>query len=288
MKQTARIVTLALIFSVPGIASADLLGIWMSGKADMVGGTGKVYENLETGFGYGGAAGLEILGLDLWSEALIMGQEQYMFTANVGLDASFGEDWVVDIGVDSGLIVFSMEEPEQQPLVIPESFDREVCVSANDVPQGTELPPGVEIPETDAEVCMPLLPEAEREELTSTYDSLFASESNNIGKYALGWNAVRARLQVERKLVSVLFIGLGAHVGYHYMTSGEDIQAGVKDIAIDNLLQQNQELIALGNELDPPIDIGEELKAAAGARSVNTDELNGLNYNAGIYLKIDI
>ena len=105
--------TIALIafFAMPSVAQADLFSMYVSGSSGYVSGQGESYDYFDQKVGSGAEAGLELLGRHL-GEALKMGQEQFLFTANLGFD-SFR--WRTNIGLYTGPIVFMRPEEESTP-----------------------------------------------------------------------------------------------------------------------------------------------------------------------------
>ena len=93
--------TLALV-TVPAIGHADIIGAYVAGKADYVHGTGTAFEGLDADMGYGVEAGVELLGIELWGEALFMGEEQYLITANLGIGLEIGGDISITAGAYTG------------------------------------------------------------------------------------------------------------------------------------------------------------------------------------------
>lgn len=235
--------------AVPLSASADVISVYAAGKADYVNGTGDVYERFEGDVSFGALLGFELLGIDFWGEALLMGQDQYMFTGNIGVDLTFGDDVRFTIGADTGPLVFHFPEQEVSPLIIPD-FVRE------------------QIGEGTASM------------IESEYDKFIELEKE-ASQWAFGWNLARARLSLEFALVpKVLYLGAGGHVGYHYMINGEEAAADVKSIAIDQLESDYPEAAELG-----AFDV---LRKQVGAKSIDPDNLQGINYNVGAFLKVEI
>ena len=49
-------------------------------------------------------AGIELLGMDLWGEAVWMANSQAMYSGNFGFDLTFGSDLRVNVGLYTGPI----------------------------------------------------------------------------------------------------------------------------------------------------------------------------------------
>lgn len=247
-----RLVRAALAVSfvvAPATASADIISVYAAGKADYVSGTGDVYQRFEGSMGYGAMAGFELLGIDFWGEALVMGADQYLFTGNLGFDLTFGSNVRFTIGADTGPLIFRFPEQTVSPLVIPDAVRSVIGDSTADTIEGE-------------------------------YDQ-FVELEKEASKWAVGWNLVRGRAAVEFAIVPrVVFLGVGGHVGYHYMLNGEEAAADVKATAIDQLENEYPEAADLG-----AFDI---LRDETGAKSIDPDNLSGMNYNVGAFLKVEI
>ena len=243
-----RMFTLAAMVSVPSVASADLLTVWAAGKADYVRGTGDVYTRFDESFGFGVEGGIEVIGLDLWGEALAMGSDQFLFTVNLGFDLDFGDDVRLVLGLFTGPMFFVFPEQEPQTLQI----DGAVRTALEDA--------GVDV----AEIEM-------------AYNEN-AAQQEELSRLAVGWNLGRLQLNLEVSLASVLYLGLGGEVGYHFLLSGEEAAAGAKNQVVDD--------VASEHDLEPAPT--EELREAVGAKDVDPDSLNGLNYQIGAYLKLEL
>ena len=179
--------TIALIafFAMPSVAQADLFSMYVSGSSGYVSGQGESYDYFDQKVGSGAEAGLELLGVDIWGEALKMGQEQFLFTANLGFDLSFGKKWRTNIGLYTGPIVFMRPEEESTP------FELSGTMRSALTAQGID----------------PTMVENE-------YNANKAQE-DELSRYAFGWNLARTRLQFERELFPLVYLGVGWQVAYH-------------------------------------------------------------------------
>lgn len=253
MSRTTR-VALALplaaaTLAAPLTASADIISVYAAGKVDYVSGTGDVYQRFEGDMGYGALLGFELVGVDFWGEALIMGTEQYMFTGNVGVDLTFGDDVRFTIGIDTGPLVFHFPEQDVKPLVVPKVVRDGLGHQTADM-------------------------------IKSEYETFIEIE-RTASQWAFGWNLGRVRAGVEFALVpSVLYLGVAGHAGYHYMINGEEAAADVKSTAIDQLENDYPEAEDLG--------VFEVLRKEVGAKSIDADNLQGVNYNVGAFLKLEL
>ena len=79
------------------------------------------------------------------------------------------------------------------------------------------------------------------------------------------------------------YIGVGGQLGYHHTISGEQASV-VKDEAINQLA--GDELKDIPPELKTQLVT--QLKQDVGAEEADTSDANGLNFNAGIYFKLEI
>ena len=77
MQRYLQIVTMGMVcvFGV-GTANADVLSVYGAAKLDTVHGTGDVFEQFSSNTATGVEAGIEVLGIDLWGEALWMDNNQ--------------------------------------------------------------------------------------------------------------------------------------------------------------------------------------------------------------------
>lgn len=239
----------ATTLALPATAHADILTFYAGAKADYVSGSGDVYERFESSMGYGAFLGIEVVGLDLWGEALIMGDGQYLFTGNLGIDLSFGDDIRFIVGIDTGPMIFRFPEESAKPLVIPAGVRS-------------------------------VIGEDTASEIEAEYDEFLGLEEE-ASRWALGWNIARARLQVEAAMVPrVVFVGVGANAGYHYLLNGEEVAADTKSGAIDRLENDYPEAKQAG--------AFEQLRKEVNARELDTDELHGINYNVGAYIRVEL
>ncbi len=245
-----KVVLIAALMA-PGTASADLISFWVAGKGSTISGTCPVFENMDNKFAGGVEAGLELLGLELMGEAFILGSDQHMFTGNLGMD--FGIDLGVrlNLGAYAGVVVFSQPEPKNSGINIPDD------VSSQLGEDGDMLAAQIE----------------------SAYNDSYGAQASELEKYAFG-GQLRLRVQVDYELISFLYLGIEGSAAYHLMFEGSDVTATAKDRAIDE---------ALSNEAydNIPEDVRSQLKQAVGAESTDASDLNGVNYNAGVYLKLE-
>ncbi len=241
------LVVLALALA-PTLAHADIFTIWAAGKADYVTGSGDVYKRFDAPFGYGAEAGIEVLYIDLWGEALIMGTDQYLFTVNAGFDFAFGEDTRFSLGLFTGPMFFGFPEQEVQ------------TVQASRL-QAAGLP---------AETANKVADEYNKR----------AQEEQDLSRLAVGWNLVRLQANLEFKLASILYLGVGAEGGYHFLLSGEEAAGDAKAQALDNAIAKIDD-VELTNEQE------RKLRDELGAEEVDTDNLDGFNIQVGAYLKLE-
>jgi hypothetical protein len=112
---TTRLVSLlfaALIITAPALASADIASVWIAAKGSHLKGTGSVFDNIDKDLAFGLEAGVELLNLELMLEAFLMGEDQYVFTGNFGMDFSLELGVRASVGAYLGVILFKMAEPE--------------------------------------------------------------------------------------------------------------------------------------------------------------------------------
>ena len=214
-------------------------------------GNGPAFSELQGPVGAGAEAGLELIGIDIWGEALKVGDDQFYFTANLGFDATFGTDWRFTIGAYTGPIVFM--SPREQS----EQFSLSGTARSALTAQGIN-PDSVETEYNDAKHI-----------------------EDELNRYSLGWNLVWGTLQFERKLIPLVYIGVSAFAAYHYMLRGEEIAANEKE----NQFQRMDQTYRF-TQTDPVV--AQQLREEFGAKELDKSQLGGFNYNVGAYLKVEI
>ena len=242
----AAVLTLA-----PALAHADLFAVWVAGKGNTFNGSGEVFANFDNRFGGGVEAGIEALGIDLWGEAISMGLDQYLFTANLGFDFAVGDDVRLSLGVFTGPLFFLFPESEEV---------------------GT--------------VDFSGLPDEQRRVIEQEFGSIEAAESEfnqfaeaekDLSRVAVGWNLARVRADLDVRLVPGIYLGLTGQAGYHMLLSGEEIAAGAKNEALDSFAQEN----------DLPQEAVDALREALGAEPIDQGNLDGLNFEGHLHLRIE-
>jgi len=253
MKRKLSIILLTL-FTAPSMANADLISAYLSGKVDYVQGTGGAFENLETTLPFGVEAGVELLGMELWGEALIMGDDQYLMTANFGFGIEIGGDIRITAGAYTGPMFFKFNPEENSGLEIPS--DVRAILDSGAVP----------ISSADIE---------------AQYNEEFADKESTASEFAAGWNLLRGRFLLEYSLLPFVTLGVGGHAGYHFVLSGDDAVADLRGRAIDTIAEEYK-LDDLDSSIKP------KLKEAVGAKPIDESELKGVNYNVGAFLKVKL
>ena len=247
-------------------AHADLASIYAAGKLDQVSGTGDVFENLDPGLAGGVELGIELIGIDLWAEAVWMANQQAMYSANLGFDLTFGDDFRVNLGLHTGPILFQMGETES------EEFELSGATK-------TILDEAAQMPELQmAGVMVPSATDIEM-----SYNQYFGEEASQVESLAVGWNLARIRAQIEYQIFPFGYLGIGGQYGYHVTISGKAASAHAKNLAIDALVQS--ELEGLPPEIKNPLVA--QIKADVGAQEADTSKLNGTNINYGAYFKLE-
>lgn len=238
-------------------AAADNFTFWALGKGVHVGGTGDVFTNFEGPFAGGVELGIELFQVELFGEALLLGAEQYMFTMNLGVDFSWGENLRFTIGAFTGPLFF-LFPPSEAPAGL--NLDG---LSANE--------------RTALELAAMEAGFDSLEDLASQFDDA-ADAQADLERTAVGWNLARVRIAVDVLLGDTVAIGLLAQIGYHYMITGEEIAAGAKNEAVDRF----------GDEYGLDGEIRTLIRDAVGAEAVDTGNLDGFNYNLGLFLMIEL
>lgn len=244
-----RLLPLALLVTLPAAARADLLTVSAAGKLLTTGGTGYLDEKWEGPFGYGVEAGVEVLGIDLLGEAYMFDTDQYMFSGNIGFDTDFGDDFRITPGIYGGAILYYLPEPTD--------------------PSGLNL--DTLPPEVKDEIGQDNLDRINEEYRDIAQDE----EAANRLLTAL---SARARLTVEYKVMPLLFIGVEGDLGVHYLVSGSDATTKAK-----------RDMIAGEKEKNPGKEEAyDALGDAIGAGDSTEIDRTGLNYSAGLFVKLEL
>ena len=229
-------------------AQADVLSFRIGPKADVVGGTGDVYKRFENRLGAGLEVGFEVLFIDLYADFMAMGDQQYFATVNLGFDVSTGDDIRFNVGLHTGPMFYIFQKEEAEPLVVPADVRRQLEQAGINV-----------------------------DDAVNSYNRA-AEDEAELGRLAFGWNLARLRTEVEFKLAPVLFFGFQGSVGYHYLISGEEVAAGAKNQAVEDVAREYG--------IQPTEK--ELLRDTVGAKPVDVEKLNGVNFNAGAYFRIEL
>lgn len=248
------IVALFLLLSTSGVARAEPRG-WVEGRADVYGGSSDLFERFDNRVGLGIEAGFD-LAITLFGEALFMGTDQYLFSANLGIDGVFGEKARFTIGGYTGPFI----------MVFPPS----------------PAPTGVDFSGLPAEQQQALIAaggHANLDEVEAEFDA-FAAQEEDLGRTALGWNLIRGRAAFDVRLTKGVYLGIAAQLAYHLLISGEDAAAGAKNEAVDKF--------AADNGIDPGSEIATQVRTAVGARPVDKDALDGFNYDLHAYFRLEM
>lgn len=246
----AAVVLLATV-GVASTAHADIATFYMGAKGETFGGTGDVYKGFDNRFGGGVEVGFELLGLDLFAEAVSLGADQFLFTANLGFDVGFGKDVRFQLGAFTGPIFFLFPEPESV-----DSVDFSGSISDEDL-EGT----GLTVEELEEQFNMQL--DAEKD----------------LNRLAVGWNVARLKADMDFRLAPGIYLGLGGSFGYHFLLSGADVAAGAKNQALEQYQKENPEI---------PDEVFDKMGEAIGAKPVDKDALDGTNYEVNVHFRIEI
>jgi hypothetical protein len=237
--------------SAPAAARADVARLWVEGRGDVYGGSSDLFTRFDNRIGLGVEAGLELLGLTVFGEGLMLGTDQYLVTGNLGLDAIFGEKARLTIGVYTGPML----------MIFPESTATGVDFSTLPAEQqaALESSTGMTVAQAQAE-----------------FDG-YARQEEDLGRSAFGWNLVRGRVGLDVRLVPGFFLGVAGQLAYHLLISGEDVAAGAKNEAFEKFAAEH----------DLPPEVAAQLRDAIGAKPVDKDALDGFNYDAHAYLRLE-
>ena len=235
----------------PTIAQADLFSVYVSGKTGYINGQGDAFDYFDAPIGNGAEMGLELLGVDIWGEALKMGTEQFYFTANLGFDGSFGDKWRLNLGLYTGPLLFVRPEVASEPLSLSGNLRSALTTAGIDASM-----------------------------IESEYNGAKEQEEE-LSRYALGWNLARTRMEFERELIPLVYIGVSAQAAYHYMLTGEEAAAEAKNNIANDLEKQ----YGLG-DMSP--ELSNQLRGEIGAKKLDVDSLAGFNCSVNAYLKVEI
>lgn len=238
----------------PALAHADTFDAWVAGTAGALGSTGDTLADFGGGVA-GAAAGFELLGVDLYGEALTSGGQNYYCAANLGADVAFdlykGKTRLV-AGLFTGPVYFHTERAAAETLDTSSLTAQQKALVNAMVPGGLAS-------------------------VTQAVDTYTQNEAT-LRQSAVGWNVARLRVELEHPIVPMLYVGLGGQVGYHFILTGDDAAAEARRQAIDDL--------AARYGITPEEE--SQLDELVGARELTSDSLDGLDWNVGAYLKFEI
>lgn len=247
--------SLALAFGLaaaPRSAAADGLTAWVAGDGRLLGGTGQTFAAFRDPLA-GLQAGIEVAGFDAYGEALF-GDGQYYAALNLGFDLAWGDKTRFVAGLFTGPVYFHVTQTEADVTTL----DTSMLTTAQRALIEAQVPGGLD--RVDTEV------------------SAYAAQEAALRESALGWNVARLRLDFERLLVPMLWVGVGGQLGYHFILTGADAAAEARREALDGLAAQ----YGL-SQADR-----DSLADALGARTLTADSLDGLHWSMGAYLKFEI
>ena len=116
--QLIKLSALIGLLVLPLTAHADLFSMYVSGKGSYANGSSNAFNHLDSTMGAGAEAGLELVHVDIWGEALNMGADQFYFTANLGFDVTFGQKWRCNLGFYTGPVLFMRPEQTSEPFAL--------------------------------------------------------------------------------------------------------------------------------------------------------------------------
>ncbi len=255
MTHTQRTASLGLLIALiltPSVASADLFTFWAAGKGNTFNGSGDLFQNFDNRFGGGAEAGIEIVGLDIFGEAVVLGLDQYLFSANLGLDFSVGDDIRLTLGAFTGPLFFLFPEPEEAT--------------------------GATFSGLSAEQQLAIEQQFGSIEEAEEQFNQFSETEKDLSRVAVGYNIVRARADVDVRLAPGIYLGLTGQAGYHLLLSGEEIAAGAKNEAVEGFAKDN----------NLPDEVTEALRSAVGAEPIDKKNLEGFNLEVQLHLRIEL
>lgn len=242
------LLSLIAAMALPAVAHADIFSFRIGPKGDFIGGSGDVYQRFENRLGIGAEVGLEVLFIDLYADFMAMGDQQYFSTINLGFDYSTGKAVRFNIGLHTGPMFYIFQKEAPEPLNMPADV-RQVLEQA-----------GIPV-----------------DRVVQSYNEA-ADKEAELGRLAFGWNLARLRTEVEFRLAPVLYLGLQGSVGYHYLISGEEVAAGAKNQAVEDVAREYG--------IQPAEK--ELIRDTVNAKPVDVSKLNGVNFNTGLFLRIEL
>jgi hypothetical protein len=235
----------------PAPALADTFTGWVAGDAKVLGGTGDTFAAFDGPLG-GVQAGLELFGVDTWGEALFAEGGQYYLSMNLGFDHAWGRKTRFVLGVFTGPVYFHTAQ-SAVPVV-----DTTTLTPAQRAIIEANVPGGVDRVTTEVES--------------------YADQEAQLRESALGWNVARMRVDLEQRVVPMLYVGVGGQVGYHLILTGDDAAAEARRQALDDLATRYG--IAQADR--------DTLAEAFGARELTADSLDGFGWSVGAYVKFEL
>ncbi|MCA9527878.1 MAG: hypothetical protein KC549_16440 [Myxococcales bacterium] len=242
------LLALTVLLGAPLSAHADLFGFRLGPKVAFTRGSGDVYKGFDQWLGSGAELGVEILFIDIFADFFFMGNKQYLATANVGFDTTFGDDFRVTVGLYTGPMFYIFPKQEADELDVPLDIRQELESAGVNVDGAIEA-----------------------------YNDA-SEEEAELSRLAFGWNVARLRLEADMKIAPVVYFGLQTTAGFHFIISGEEVAAGAKGNAIEKA--------ALEYRLTA--EQKQTLRELVGARDVDVDNLNGVNYSIGLYFRLEL
>ncbi len=244
-----RILPFALaLTAMPLTAQADLGGFHVAARADYFTGSGDLFTRFNSDFAYGLELGFEIIGVEIWGEAMMMGSDQYFFSANMGFgwQPTFKEHLSLDLGIYTGPMFFLFPPDKYEKFTMPHELASDMQAAGFD-PTSFE----------------------------NAYNTAM-QEADDLGRVAVGWNLGRARLAIAYSFVPEFALGIEGTAAYHYILSGEDIIAGAKNQSLNKIAKEHPNL---------PKPIVDRLRNVVGAKEVDDQNLSGFNFSGGVFLR---
>jgi hypothetical protein len=200
LKRSLLLFVMILFFS--PMAHADLFSIYVRPKIDYIGGTGDVFKKFSPAPSTGLEAGVELLGLTLFADGYWMGQDQFLYSGNVGFDFSFGDTLILKLGIYGNATLFKFPQEESKGI----SFSAQESMSLQAY--------GVDI-----------------SSLQTEFNKANDQEAQ-ISNLAMGVGG-KGRASLSYKILPLVDIGVQGSIGYHYLLSGEEVAGEAKSRALD-------------------------------------------------------
>ena len=179
----------------------------------------------------------------------MLGQEQFLFTGNIGMDYSYTDGVRYTAGAYLSGYLFKLAAPDYQLFSLSGQL------------------------RTDLARLDDRLPDRVENSFTSEYNYELA----NGEQWAFGIGP-RVRLQIDKQINRLVRLGIESSFGYHHMVSGTDVLAETRTRTASRIITQNA----------IPKVLADQIKQELGADETSDAALNGINYTASFFLLLEL